>query len=101
MTAQPDLFDAPAQAHSATSVESAQAIEPCSQTLRAYVLTHIRSMGDHGATDEAIQRALDMNPSTQRPRRIELVAAGLVRDSGQTRRTASGRSAVAWVGVGV
>lgn len=48
-----------------------------------------------GATDEEMQMALGMNPSTQRPRRIELARAGLVVKDG-TRRTASGRMAVIW-----
>ena len=51
----------------------------------------------HGMTDEEMQEHLFLNPSTQRPRRIELVQAGLVKDSGRTRRTRSGRQAVVWV----
>jgi DNA-binding IclR family transcriptional regulator len=48
-----------------------------------------------GLTDEEVQRRLDMNPSTQRPRRIELARRGLVVEAG-TRRTASGRMATVW-----
>jgi DNA-binding IclR family transcriptional regulator len=48
-----------------------------------------------GLTDEEMQRQLEMNPSTQRPRRIELARRGLVVDAG-TRRTASGRMATVW-----
>jgi hypothetical protein len=48
-----------------------------------------------GLTDEEMQRRLDMNPSTQRPRRIELARRGLVVEAG-TRRAASGRWAVVW-----
>lgn len=95
MLPHPDLFDPPAQRHSATSVASAGAIEPISGTLRRTVLNFLRRM-PAGATDEQMQAALDMNPSTQRPRRIELVEAGLVCDSGTTRKTASGRMAVVW-----
>ena len=45
------------------------------------------------------QQILGMPGKTQRPRRIELVQQGLVRDSGQTRRLPSGRSAVKWEAV--
>ncbi len=49
-----------------------------------------------GATDEEMQLGIPMNPSTQRPRRIELVEAGLVEDSGERRKTRGGRSAIVW-----
>lgn len=48
-----------------------------------------------GLTDEEMQTRLGMNPSTQRPRRVELVRRGLVVEAG-TRRTTSGRLAVVW-----
>ena len=65
--------------------------------LRAKVLAHLRKRKKKGATDEEMQDALGMNPSTQRPRRIELVDRGLVADSGQKRKTRSGRNAVVWI----
>jgi hypothetical protein len=45
-----------------------------------------------------MQAELQMQGSTQRPRRVELVRAGLVVDSGLRRRTFAGRSAVVWKG---
>jgi predicted ArsR family transcriptional regulator len=48
-----------------------------------------------GLTDEEMQRRLGMNPSTQRPRRIELARRGFVVADG-TRKTSSGRWAVVW-----
>jgi hypothetical protein len=39
-----------------------------------------------------------MNPSTQRPRRVELVEGGWVEDSGERRPTRSGMDAVVWRG---
>ncbi|NBW15924.1 MAG: hypothetical protein EBR82_48865 [Caulobacteraceae bacterium] len=48
-----------------------------------------------GLTDEEMQTRLGMNPSTQRPRRIELARRGLVVEAG-TRKTSSGRWAVVW-----
>lgn len=98
-TFQAGLFDAPApaQIHSRTSVEAGLQIEKKSISLRGHVLAFLRGRGAMGATDEEMQIALNMNPSTQRPRRIELVAAGLARDSAMTRETKSGRKAVVWV----
>jgi DNA-binding IclR family transcriptional regulator len=48
-----------------------------------------------GLTDEEMQKRLGMNPSTQRPRRIELARRGMVVEAG-TRKTASGRNASVW-----
>ena len=50
----------------------------------------------HGMTDEEMQHALGMNPSTQRPRRVELARRGFVVADG-TRKTSSGRWAVVWM----
>ncbi len=81
---------------SGTSEAAADAIEPKAGTLRAEVLAAIRAAND-GLTDHEMQSALAMNPSTQRPRRVELVEHGLVVDSGRTRCTPSGRQAVVWI----
>ena len=93
----PDLFDPPAQRHSETSLGAAEAIRPSAASLRMKVLGFIVARGGDGATDPEIQAALRMEGSTQRPRRIELVDAGLVKDSGRTRKSASGRACVVWV----
>ncbi len=66
-----------------------------SKTLRARTYRYLVNR-TNGATDFEIQKASGLNPSTQRPRRIELVECGLVRDSGKTRPTPSGRKAVVW-----
>lgn len=94
----PTLFDRPpAVRGSATSRAAADSIGPEADTLRRRVLAFLQARGLEGATDEEIQLGLGMNPSTQRPRRIELVEQGRVRDSGSTRRTRSNRRAVVWV----
>lgn len=94
----PEFAAPPFQRHSDTSREAAAAAEPSAGTERARCLEHFRSC-ENGATDEEQQIALDINPSTQRPRRIELCAAGLVRDSTDRRRTRAGRRAVVWEAV--
>ena len=92
MDDQPTL---PFQPHSATSRAAAEEAEPAAGTQRAKVLAYIRECGFHGATDEEIQTALQMNPSTQRPRRVELFRAMLIAKAG-TRPTKSGRAAQVW-----
>jgi hypothetical protein len=86
----------PAQMHSDTSIAAAEAALPNAGTQRWHVLELLRAFPDYGMTDEEIQDALDMNPSAERPRRIELVNAGLVIDSGERRETSSGRKATVW-----
>jgi transcription initiation factor IIE alpha subunit len=85
-----------AQEHSPTSVAAAISIEKATPRLRAQVLACIRSAGDHGMTDEEVQDRLQMNPSTERPRRIELMNAGFVSPHGE-RPTRSGRRATVWI----
>ena len=87
----------PAQMHSAPSLAAAEAALPNAGTQRWHVLELLRAFPSYGMTDEEIADALNMNPSAERPRRIELVNAGLVRDSGERRRTSSGRQATVWV----
>lgn len=90
------LFDPPSQAHSGPSVEAAEAIKPDANRLRQVVYDAI-SRADNGLTDEEGIAETGLSPSTYRPRRVELVRAGKVVDSGRTRKTASGRSATVWV----
>ncbi len=95
------LFDLPpAVLTSDTSIAAADAIAPAAHTLRAAVYDAIRAAGAEGMTDEELQDSIPMAASTERPRRGELVARNLVRDSGNTRPTRSGRQATIWVAVG-
>lgn len=94
-----DFAPAPYQRHSRTSRAAAVGIEPKVGTKRGMVLAFLRGCGPAGATDEEMQRGIPMGPNTQRPRRVELVAAKLVRDSGRERKTAGGDAAVVWVAV--
>lgn len=70
---------------------------PLAMSIRESVFAFIRRNGSYGATDEEVQTALAINPSTQRPRRIELVKAGRVYDSGARRKTLANLDAVVWV----
>lgn len=94
-----DIQPAPYQRHSATSKAAAIGIEPKAGTKRAKVLEYLRSCSAQGATDEEMQQCIPMSPNTQRPRRVELLAAKLIKDSGRTRKTVGGDDAVVWVAV--
>jgi len=83
----------PYQRHSRTSKAAADSVTGA-QTQRQAVLAYLKDNGF--STDEQMQKALGMNPSTQRPRRVELVRLGLVMNTGLTGTTSSGRSAVLW-----
>ncbi len=87
----------PYQVHSETSRMAAIEAESSASTRRARVFRAIQAAGYEGRTDEELQDELNMNPSTQRPRRIELVHRRLVRDSGQMRKTKAGRWATVWI----
>lgn len=86
---------APSVAGSITSAAAADSLDATTlNRLHRVVLEYLATRAG-GATDEEMQRGIPMPPSTQRPRRIELVRRGLVVECG-TRRTASGRKASVW-----
>lgn len=87
------FFDPPAQRHSSESLEAAAEIANAAPNLRARVLAAIEELGP--LTDEQIARVTGIAPNTARPRRVELVDAGLVAKVGVS-RTQSGRKAAAW-----
>lgn len=100
----PTLFDHPIDRphtltrndHRDTSHQAAAKILGRTGSKRRQVFELIAEYS-HGLTDEQIQTKLRMNPSTQRPRRVELVDAGLIEDSGHRRTTTSGTKAAVWV----
>src|SRR5262245_10175682 len=86
----------PYVANSETSFDAADAFgSDLAATLRERVYRAIRDSAD-GLTDEEIQRVLEMDGSTERPRRVELLRAQRICDSGERRDTRSGRRAVVW-----
>ena len=86
---------APAQRHSATSVAAAEAIEPKVGLLRYRVHTALCQYPD-GLTDEELADITFMRQETARARRIGLMHDGIVKDSGKTRPTSTGRAAKVW-----
>jgi hypothetical protein len=86
---------APSVHGSVTSAKAADSLDPTTlNRLHRQVLAFLEARPD-GATDEEIIAGTGLNPSTARPRRIELARRGLVVESG-TRKTASGRMACVW-----
>lgn len=78
-----------------TSKAAADSMAERVTRLEAMVLDVLDCLED-GATDEEIDRCCRLS-RTLRPRRVALVRRGLVRDSGRTRVTTSGRRATVWV----
>ena len=86
---------APAVKLSPTSRAAAEAMTPERMNALQLAVYTLLASEPEGLTDEQIQTRLGMNPSTERPRRIELTRRGLVVEAG-TRKTASGRMASVW-----
>lgn len=80
-----------------TSRAAAVKVAPGAGTQRGRVLRCIVAAGAEGATDDQVRDRLGLELNTIRPRRLELVEAGYVIDSGDTRMTPSGNPAVVWL----
>ena len=86
---------APSVNGSITSAKAADSLSPTTLNAMQRRVLELLAATPDGLTDEEQQLALGMNPSTQRPRRIELARRGLVVEAG-TRKTVSGRMATVW-----
>ena len=76
-----------------TSYGASVYIKPRTGTLRAMIMDHLVMHGP--ATDPEIQEQIGLMPNTERPRRVELVEGGFVRDSGRVKRH-HGREHIVW-----
>lgn len=65
------------------------------QNQRMRILDVLRASSD-GLTDSEIQARLDLDGSTERPRRGELLTEGLIRDSLRRRANLGGRFCIVW-----
>jgi len=93
---QVDMFP-PYVRDSDTSRGAADSIKAVTPALRLQVLAQIKACGIRGSTDDELERALKLRHQTASARRRELCLQNAVRDSGERRKTRSGRSAVVWV----
>lgn len=80
-----------------TSDEAAAAIEPVAQRQRDILYAYVCDQYMLGTTNQEAEEALGMPAQTVSPRMGELRKEGLVVDSGEKRRTRSGRRAIVWI----
>ena len=81
-----------------TSNAAAASVKPITGRQRRMMLGYFQRHGvDY--TDEELMIYLHdvISPNAIRPRRGELVEAGMIRDSGVRRKTQSGRQAIVWI----
>jgi hypothetical protein len=81
-----------------TSRAAARSMGRIALDLRERIYAYVCACGIQGATADEIEAALRINGNTVRPRLVELRSSINPRivDSGRTRATRSGRSAVVW-----
>lgn len=98
-----DLFgERPSQAHARrddpdTSHEAAAAVSPLLNEVQRAVLAFAKRRGRDGFTDPELSAYFSCDGSTYRSRRAELVADGLIEDSGDRRRPEEGgRRFIVW-----
>ncbi len=96
MSKQYDLFggNPPHVKDSDTSLAAAESMAETGRQVREKVFRHITLSG--GSTCDEIELALNMRHQTASARVRELALTGRIRDSGNRRKTRSGRQAVVW-----
>ena len=83
-----------------TTFAAHRQIRKCAPDQRRKILEALRA-STSGLTDEGLCEATGLQPSSLRPRRIELVESRDVAAAPWTRPTKSGRAAIVWLAVGV
>lgn len=84
------------QKQSITSTKAAKSLDKNKLAERAKELVRLLKESQHGLTDEELQTMMNLSGNSERPLRVQLQRKGFVYDSGNTRKTASGREAVLW-----
>ncbi len=90
-------WDEPRHNGTATSMAAAKSMKPHAGSIRSKIFHFIAAKRSYGATADEIEHILGYAGSTLRPRICELREKNMVRDSGITRPTVTGRMAVVWV----
>lgn len=80
-----------------TSRDAAMGVLPRSGSRLARIYSLIQSRSGYGATDSEIESALEMSHQSASAARNTLMNRGLLKDSGQRRKTASGAMAKVWI----
>jgi hypothetical protein len=82
-----------------TSFAAHRQIRKCAPDMRRRIMEALRASAS-GLTDEQLCDATGLQPSSLRPRRIELVESLDVVAAPWTRPTKSGRQATVWMAIG-
>ena len=89
--------NAPGHRNVETSVAAADALAPKLGRLQQMAKSAICDAGTQGLTADELSARLDMDRWSIQPRTSELKRKGLIRDSGQRRRNATGKLAIVWI----
>lgn len=89
--------DTPGHRNVDTSIAAANALVPKLGRLQRMTEGAIRDAGAYGLTADELAARLGMDRWSIQPRTSELRRKGLVRDSGQRRRNATGKLAIVWI----
>ena len=88
--------DAPGHRNVETSVAAAADLARKLGRLQHMSLAAIRDAGSQGLTADELAARLQLDRWSIQPRTSELRLKGLIRDSGQRRRNATGKMAIVW-----
>ncbi|WP_230281663.1 helix-turn-helix domain-containing protein [Croceicoccus sp. Ery15] len=89
--------NAPGHRNVETSVAAANALAPKLGRLQQMAHEAIREAGARGRTADELAERLGMDRYSIQPRTSELRRKGLICDSGERRRNATGKMAIVWV----
>jgi len=79
-----------------TSVAAAEKVLPRTGSLKRRVYEYILSQGMRGATDQEIEKTLQIEGNTVRPSRVGLIKDGYIIDSGTTRKNHHNNDCIVW-----
>jgi len=79
-----------------TSIAAAEKVLPRTGSLKRRVYEYILSQGMRGATDQEIEKTLQIEGNTVRPSRVGLIKDGYIIDSGTTRKNHHNNDCIVW-----
>jgi len=79
-----------------TSIAAAEKVLPRTGSLKRKVYEYILSQGMRGATDQEVEKTLQIEGNTVRPSRVGLIKEGYIIDSGTTRKNHHNNDCIVW-----
>ena len=79
-----------------TSIAAAEKVFPKTGSLRMKIYEFILNQGLYGATDQEIEKTLQIDGNTVRPARISLVKDGYIMDTKTTRKNKHDNDCIVW-----